>query len=276
MGWIAGAYGLLLLSIFFYQSKLLYYPNVPSRDVETTPAGAGLEFEPVRFATEDGLTLDGWFVPRSGARQVILFFHGNAGNISHRIESLQLFHDLGFDCLIFDYRGYGRSDGKPSEQGTYRDAEAAWQYLTITRDIQPQQIVLLGRSLGAAIATQLAGRHTPAALVIESAFTSLTDLAAKIYWFVPVRLLSRYHYPVADYLKSVTSPVLVVHSQDDELIPFAHGRRLFEIANTPKQFLEIRGSHDGGFLETGRLYSDTLRGFLQQYPPKASMQNQVK
>lgn len=276
MGWIAGAYGLLLLSMFFFQSKLLYYPNVPSRDVITTPASAGLEFESVRFSTEDGLTLDGWFVPSPGAQQVILFFHGNAGNISHRIESLRLFHELGFDCMIFDYRGYGRSDGKPSEHGTYRDAEAAWRYLTVERNIPPQRIVLLGRSLGAAIATQLASRHTPAALVIESAFTSLTDLAAKVYWFVPVRLLSRYHYPVARYLKSVASPVLVVHSRDDELIPFAHGRRLFEIANTPKQFLEIRGSHDGGFLETGRAYSDALRGFLQQHLSKASIPTHVK
>ena len=265
LGWLAGAYGLLLVSIFFYQPRLLYYPNVPSRNVDVTPASVGLDFEPIQFSTSDGVTLDGWFVPKDGASHVLLFFHGNAGNISHRIESLQAFHALGFASLIFDYRGYGRSDGKPSEHGTYRDAEAAWRYLTVERKILPRHIVLLGRSLGAAVAARLASQHAPAVLVIESTFTSLPDLAAEIYWFVPARLLARYQYPVARYLRAITSPVLVVHSRDDEVIPFAHGQRLFEAANAPKRFLEIRGTHDGGFYETGQDYTEALTTFLTQH-----------
>ncbi|MFQ5881515.1 MAG: alpha/beta hydrolase [Candidatus Methylomirabilales bacterium] len=262
---VAGAYGALLLVLFFFQSRLLYLPNLPSRDVIATPERVGLAYEPVKIVTDDGVTLDGWFVPVRQARGVLLFFHGNAGNISHRLDSLKLFNDLGLATLIFDYRGYGRSHGKPSEQGTYRDAEAVWRYVTEKRHTAVQDIVLFGRSLGAAIAVHLATEHTPKALIIESAFTSIPDLAAEVYPFLPARWLARFRYSTEAHLQSVSCPVLVVHSRDDEIIPFAHGRRLFAVANEPKQLLEIRGGHNDGFVVSRQAYVDGLDTFMRAH-----------
>jgi pimeloyl-ACP methyl ester carboxylesterase len=155
---IAGSYGALVIFLYFSQSRLLYLPNLPSRDIVATPDMVGLDYEPVKIVSDDGVTLDGWFVPVRQMRGVLLFFHGNAGNISHRLDSLKVFYDLGLATFIFDYRGYGRSTGAPSEQGTYRDATAVWRYLTEDRRIAAKDIVLFGRSLGAAIAVQLAPR----------------------------------------------------------------------------------------------------------------------
>jgi len=259
---VAGIYALMVLFVFVSQSRMIFYPEIPSREIMMTPERIGLVYEPVQLVTDDGIKLDAWFLPRENARGVLLFFHGNAGNISHRLDSLQLFHDLGLAVLIFDYRGYGRSEGRISEQGTYRDAEAAWRYLTEQRNIPARDIVLFGRSLGAAVAARLATRHTPGALMIESAFTSVPDVAADIYPFLPVRWLARFQYAAGEYLASVSCPVLVVHSQDDEIIPFKHGERLFELANEPKQWLPIRGGHNDGFIVSGRSYVDGFNSFL--------------
>ncbi len=256
----------LCLFLFLSQSRLLYYPNIPSRAIVATPERAGLAYESVEILTEDGVRLDGWYLPVDGdARGVLLFFHGNAGNISHRLDSLKIFTDLGLDVLIFDYRGYGRSEGEVSEQGTYLDAEAAWRYLTDDRRVPEKDIVLFGRSLGAAVAAHLAARHKPGTLIMESAFTSAPDLAARYYRIFPVHWLARYRYNAKDYLKSVRCPVLIVHSLDDEIIPVQHGRDLFAAANEPKELLEIRGSHNEGFLVSGRSYIDGLDGFLTRH-----------
>jgi len=256
----------LCLFLFLSQSRLLYYPNIPSRAIVATPERAGLAYESVEILTEDGVRLDGWFLPTDrAARGVLLFFHGNAGNISHRLDSLKIFTDLGLDVLIFDYRGYGRSEGEISEQGTYLDAEAAWRYLTDDRRIPAKNIVLFGRSLGAAIAVYLAARHKPSALIMESAFTSVPDLAARYYRIFPVHWLARIRYSAKEYLKSVRCPVLIVHSRDDEIIPIHHGRALFAAANEPKEVLEILGSHNEGFLVSGRSYIDGLNDFLTRH-----------
>src|SRR3989304_3884004 len=260
---LVGGYVALVFILFFFQSHLLYLPNVPSRDVIVTPDGRGLAYESVTIATGDGVTLDGWFVPARQARGVLLFFHGNAGNISHRLDSLKIFNELGLATLIFDYRGYGRSEGEPSEEGTYRDAEAAWRFGTEGRHIPPREVVLFGRSLGAAIAAHLATRHTPGALIIESAFTSVPDLAAELYPFLPARWLARFRYPTAADLRSVSCPVLIVHSRDDEIIPFAHAQRLFAAAREPRRLLEIRGGHNDGFLVSRPTYVEGLDAFLK-------------
>lgn len=258
----ASLYGAVLLLLFVFQPRLLYYPNLPSRDVTATPEDIGLSYEAVAIVTEDRVRLDGWFIPAQDARGVLLFFHGNAGNISHRLDSLKIFSDLRLSVLIFDYRGYGRSDGEPSEQGTYRDAEAAWRYLTEQRHIPAHDIALFGRSLGAAVAAYLASRHAPKALIVESAFTSVPDLAAELYPFLPARWLARFRYSTEDYLGSVDCPVLVVHGRDDEIIPYTHGERLFAAAKEPKRFLEIRGGHNEGFLVSGQHYVKGLDAFL--------------
>jgi hypothetical protein len=262
---LVGGYVALVLVLFFFQSHLLYLPNVPSRAVVVTPEDAGLAYEPVTITTEDSVTLDGWFVPASQARGLLLFFHGNAGNISHRLDSLKIFNELGLATLIFDYRGYGRSDGEPSEEGTYRDAEAAWRFVTEGRHVPPREVVLFGRSLGAAVATHLATRHTPGALIIESAFTSVPDLAAELYPFLPARWLTRFRYSTQADLVSVLCPLLIVHSRDDEIIPFAHGQRLFAVANEPKRLLELRGGHNDGFLVSRHTYMDGLHAFLEAH-----------
>jgi fermentation-respiration switch protein FrsA (DUF1100 family) len=255
-------YLLLMVFVFFTQSSMLYFPELPSRKITTTPDRYDLRYEDVELITEDGLRLHGWFLPAQNPRATLLFFHGNAGNISHRMESLEIFHNLGMEVLIFDYRGYGQSEGQPSEKGIYLDAEAAWRYLTETREIPPRRILLFGRSLGAAIASNLARDRRPMGLIMESAFTSATDLAASLYPFLPVRLLSRFHYDNRDNLQAVTAPVLVAHSREDEIIPYAHGRQLFSAAAEPKAFLEMRGGHNDGFLVSGQTYIEGLDNFI--------------
>lgn len=258
----AGLYALIVLLMFLGQSRLLFLPNVPSRALIATPGSIGLDYEAVRIRTEDGVELDAWFIPAPDPRGVLLFFHGNAGNMSHRLDSVRIFHELGLATLIFDYRGYGQSEGRPSEQGTYTDALAVWQYVTQERDIPPSKIVLFGRSMGASVAAHLADRHTPAGLILESGFTSVPDLAAQIYPWLPVRWLARIDYPTAEYVRDLSSPILIAHSPNDEIVLYEHGLALFDQANEPKTFLELTGGHNDGFLISGARYTDGLHQFL--------------
>ena len=248
--------------LFITQSRYVYYPE---HVITSDPSYIGLPFENVSIQTEDNLTLSGWYIPKENSLGVVLFCHGNAGNIGHRLESIRLFHQLGLDILIFDYRGYGQSEGKPTEEGTYKDAEAVWQYLVEERHTNPEKIVIFGRSLGGAIASWLASRHTPGLLILESTFTSLPDIAANLYPYLPVRLLLRFKYNTTEYLGEVDCPTLIIHSRDDEMMPFAHGQQLFEIAPKPKEFLEITGTHNEGFITSGVRYEEGLRTFIHKY-----------
>jgi hypothetical protein len=264
LGILAAAYAGLGLALFALQSGMVYYPEI-GREVVATPRQAGLDYEDVRLVTADGVALHGWFVPRSQARGTVLFLHGNAGNISHRLDSLQMFHRLGYSTLIIDYRGYGNSGGKPSEQGTYRDAEAAWRYLTETRRIPADTIVLFGESLGGAVAAWLASQHRPGALVIASGFTSVPDLAVKFYPYLPVRWLSRFDYGTRAYLRTVEAPVFIAHSPEDEIVPYQHGRALYDAAKEPKQFLELSGGHNEGFIFVRDSWARALGEFLDEH-----------
>lgn len=256
---IVGVCALFAGYIFFFQSNQVYHPD---HLISVDPESIGLHFENVSFETSDGVRLSGWFIPNEDASEVILFCHGNAGNISHRLETIQIFHDLGLATFIFDYRGFGQSEGKPSEHGTYRDAEAAWQYLVQERKVHPDKIIIMGRSLGGAIAAWLAWNHTPGALILESTFISVADVAKKLYPYLPIRLLLRFEYDTVEYLSQVKCPVLIVHSRDDEMILFSNGQRLFETAKGPKQFLAITGSHNDGFITTGKRYQEGLSQFI--------------
>jgi fermentation-respiration switch protein FrsA (DUF1100 family) len=261
---VAGcAYAGLGLIVFLAQSRMLYFPL---RDIETTPRSAGFEYEEIFFEASDGIKLNGWFVPAVNPSGILLFCHGNAGNISHRMDSIRIFRSLGLSTFIFDYRGYGKSGGRPTEKGTYLDAEAAWQYLVEKRGSRPAEIVLFGRSIGGAVAAWLARNHDPRALIMESAFLSVPDIASDLYPFLPVRYLTRFKYNTQEYVRGVRCPVLVVHSREDEIIPFSHGLRLFESASAPKEFLEIRGDHNYGFLLSGKEYEDGLARFLAELP----------
>jgi len=257
--WVFICYTVILIYVFFSQKGMVY---MPMKEIGGTPSDIGLPYREVSLVTTDGVALSAWFVGTDISRDVVLFCHGNAGNISHRLESLSIFHRLGLNTFIFDYRGYGRSGGEPSEQGTYLDAAAAWSYLTEIEQIPPGRIILFGRSLGGAVAAQLASNVTPKALFLESTFTSITDVGARAYPFLPVRLLSRYRYDTRRLLPGIRVPVLVVHSPDDEIIPFSHGNVLFEVANEPKWFLKISGDHNGGFYNSGEIYFNGLKEFL--------------
>jgi fermentation-respiration switch protein FrsA (DUF1100 family) len=255
---LAVAYLILGALLYFHQASFVYFP---SREYVATPEQFGLAYEPVTFRTTDDVLISGWYLPAKKSRGVVLFFHGNAGNISHRMFSLQISNQLGLSTLIFDYRGYGKSGGSTDESGTYRDAEAAWHYLE-SRGVDPGRILFFGRSLGAAIASYLATRHEPRALIIESAFTSVPDLAARFYPFMPVRWLARLRYDTRSHLLVVRCPVLIIHSRMDEIVPFGHARLLFEVAHQPKEFLEISGGHNDGFFVTGQRYVNALDRFL--------------
>ncbi len=257
-----GLYAALVAVLYLVQGRLVYLPSVPSRELMATPARLGLAFEDLALTTEDGVRLHGWYVPVPGPRGVILFAHGNAGNISHRLDSIDLFHRLGFDVLIFDYRGYGASAGRPSEQGTYLDIAAAWRELTERRDIPARRIVLFGRSLGGPVAAWLAAREQPAGLILESTFTSLPDLAADIYPYLPTRPLLRYRYPTAQHLTEVTAPVLVIHSKDDEVVPLSHGQHLAGTAGV--DLLELQGGHNDAFVRSAERYLTGLQRFFDQ------------
>jgi fermentation-respiration switch protein FrsA (DUF1100 family) len=267
---VAIAYGALLVLVYLFQSHLVFFPGT-GRDAVVNPRSYGLRYEPVAIRTADGETLDAWWVPAENARGVVLFFHGNAGNISHRIDYLQMFHRLRHSTLIVDYRGYGKSTGTPSEEGTYRDAEAAWEHLRYARFAPARNIVVAGESLGAAVATWLAAEkmgEAPRAVLLFSTFTSVTDLGAQVYWFLPVRLLSRIGYDNLANLKRIRAPVFIAHSRDDDIVPYAHGRKLYEAAAEPKTFLEIRGGHNDGFIFTRPEWVAELGAFLERHSAK--------
>jgi fermentation-respiration switch protein FrsA (DUF1100 family) len=261
---LALAYAAIVLLVFLFQQRLVYYPEV-GREVAATPQAYGLGFEPTEIRTADGETLQAWWVPAENARGSVLLFHGNAGNISHRLDYLLMFHRLRYSTLVVDYRGYGKSTGRPSEEGTYRDAEAAWEYLRHSRSVRPQELVVAGESLGCAIATWLAARIQPGAVLLFSPFTSVNDLGAEIYWFLPVRFISRIRYDNIENLRRLRAPVLVAHSRDDDIIPFRHGRRVFESAGDPKAFLEMRGGHNQGFIFTRPEWVAQMAAFLERH-----------
>ncbi len=261
IGIIVAIYIGLTLIMFLLQDYFIYFPT---QEMMATPATIGLAYEEVLFETADGIKLSGWYVPVIEAKNVVIFFHGNAGNISHRLESIALFHRLGLNVLIFDYRGYGLSQGTISEQGIYLDAEAVFAYLVQERGFKPEQIIIFGRSLGGAVATWLAQKHPPQALILESTFTSIPDMGARQFPFLPVRLLARNQYNTINRLPHLSAPILIIHSPDDELIPYSHAQTLFKVAPEPKTFLEIRGGHNEGFVISTN-YETGLRDFLAQH-----------
>jgi len=243
----AGGYAVLVLLLFLFQARLVYFPQV-GREVTTTPLAAGLVYEDVWLAAGKDERLHGWYVAHPQPRGIALILHGNAGTIAHRIEWLRMFHGFGYASFIIDYRGYGRSAGSPSEEGTYADADAAWNYLTQARGWTAADIVVVGESLGGPVAARLAARGKPRALILQSTFTSLPDVAAQVYPFLPVRWISRFRYDTRASLSDVSAPVLVAHSRGDELIAFDHGRALYEAVRGPKQFVELHGGHNDAAL----------------------------
>ena len=263
---VAIAYAVIVALVFVFQTRLVYFPEA-AREITTTPQTYGLAYDSLSIRTEDGETLHGWWIPSANkdARGIVLLFHGNAGNISHRLDYARMFNQLGYATLLVDYRGYGQSSGSPSEQGTYRDALAAWEWLTQSRGAKAADIIIAGESLGGGVASWLAVRHSPRALLLMSTFTSIPDMAAKIYPLLPVRLITRIEYDNLANIRQIKAPVLIAHSRDDDLVPFAHGQALFAAASEPKQFLEMRGGHNEGFIFAREDWAGAVANFLEKH-----------
>jgi fermentation-respiration switch protein FrsA (DUF1100 family) len=250
----------LFLGLRWYEQQSMYYPT---RDIVRTPSDAGLPFESVVLETPDGETLHGWWVPSGGPdAPVVLFFHGNGGNVSHRLEKLAVFRDIGADTLIIDYRGYGRSSGTPSEQGIYRDARAAYQWLTTTRRVDPDRIVVYGESLGSAVAVHLAAEAPMGGVVVESGFTSVTDIAQKRLPFLPVQWILKHKFDSLEKVPRINAPLLILHSRQDELFEMSHPERLLAAAESPKRLVEMQGGHNDAYLVSADTYRDALARFL--------------
>ena len=235
----------------------------PERQLLETPARWGLSFEEVHFTASDGVKLHGWFVP--GESDVTwIWFHGNAGNISHRLENLMLLHrQLGVNIFLFDYRGYGRSDGKVSEDGTYRDAVGALDYILSRQDINPEKIIYFGRSLGAGVAVELATRRQPYGLILESSFTSVKDMAKKAFPLIPLYLLVHTKYDSLSKMGQVACPTLILHGDEDEIVPVSHAQKLYDATAGPKELYLIPGaSHNNTYLIGDKPYYRVLADFI--------------
>jgi hypothetical protein len=256
------ALGLLNGWMYLQQPTMIFFPY---RELSATPSDWGLDYEEVQINTADQVRLHGWYIPHPRARGVVLFFHGNAGNISHRGESIAIFHRLGLSVLIFDYRGYGRSEGRPDEPGMYRDATAAWRYLTEVRGHAAAEIVLFGRSLGGAVAAQLASRVSPGGLMLESTLSSARDFARSVFPLLSRVVVLRYDFDTAQSLQRVHCPVLVLHSPSDEIMPYALGEKVYEAAGEPRRLVQLEGDHNSGFLRSQPRYERALAAFIDAY-----------
>jgi len=256
---VLAAYVAVCIVVGLFQRRLIYFPT---REYEFVPTDVGLSFEEVTLTGGDGVRLCAWLIPHQAPKGTVLFFHGNGGNISHRLVAVKTWHNLGYTVLILDYRGYGRSEGTPSEAGLYRDAQAAWRYLTESRGEKADRIILFGESLGGAVAIDLAANCRPAALVVESTFPSLLAVAKLHYPLLPVGLLLRERYDSLGKIARVSCPKLFFHGTDDELIPLAVARPLYDAATPPKQLIETPGGHNEAGFTYSSAYADRLGAFL--------------
>lgn len=252
---------LAVVSGFMYvnQPNMIFFPIKELRDA---PGNWGMEFENVHLQSSGGVDLHGWYIPGQPDAKTLLFFHGNAGNISHRGDSIKIFHNIGLNVFIFDYRGYGSSSGKPGEQGLYDDGRSAWRYLTETRRIKNRDIVLFGRSLGGAVATRLAAEVKAGGLILESTFSSARDMAANLFPVLSHVIYLRFNFNTLGAVRNVHCPILVIHGPDDEIIPYSLGEKVFQAANQPKQFIKLKGDHNSGFLQSQPQYQQSLNEFI--------------
>lgn len=262
-------YAGFLLLLRAAEPRLIYAPG-PSTHLTPPPAELGLAPERVTFASGDGVQLVAWVMraPRDSAGRWLLICHGNGGNLS---EAGRPFHyaglrALGLNLLAFDYRGYGESGGTPSEAGLYGDADAAWRYLTDTLRVAPDHIVLFGHSLGSAVAVELATRVPAAGLILDGALSSVIERAQEAYPYVPVRWIARSRYPSLERIGRLTLPKLFLHARADEVIPFAHGRRLYDAAPPPKTFVALAAGHGDAFERDSAAYFGAIARFLTTLP----------
>jgi len=262
--YLFAAFVLLIVYVRFLESVSLFYP---SRKIVVTPKEAGIAFEDIYFSTADHVRLNGWLVktavrPKEAA--TVLFCHGNAGNIGDRVEKILNFRNLGLNVFIFDYRGYGKSQGRPTEKGMYSDVQAAYDYLQTRHDIAKKRIIVYGASMGGVAAIDLASKQPVAALIADSTFTSGADMAKRIVPFVPSFMLA-VKLDNATKIQKITVPKLFIHSPDDQTVPFKLGQRLFALAPEPKEFLQITGNHNEGYALSEKIFLPGIEKFLDKY-----------
>jgi uncharacterized protein len=259
-------YLVILLVLRLSESRMLYVPG-GSRTLLDPPAELDLGVRRVTVTASDGVRLVAWAMPVvEGSGYWLLICHGNAGNIS---EAGRPYHyaglrGLGLSLLAFDYRGYGESEGAPSEDGLYRDADAAYRYLRDTLGVPPERIVVFGHSLGSAVAIELVSRVPAAGLILDGALTSVVDRAQELFPYAPVRWIAASRYASLERVGELALPKLFLHARGDEVIPIAHGRRLFEAAAQPKRFVELRGSHGDTFDVDSAAYFGAIGRFVTE------------
>jgi uncharacterized protein len=259
-------YLVVLLVLRLSESRMLYVPG-SSRTLLEPPPELNLGVRRVELTTEDDVRLVSWAMPAdSGSGYWLLICHGNAGNIS---EAGRPFHyaglrALGLNLFAFDYRGYGESEGMPTEDGLYRDADAAYRYLRNTLAVPPERIVVFGHSLGSAVAIELVSRVPAAGLILDGALTSVLERAQELFPYAPVRWIAASKYPSIERVGELKLPKLFLHARNDEVIPFAHGRRLFEAAADPKEFVALRGGHGDAFELDSAAYYGAIGRFVAE------------
>ena len=256
-----------VLAILCFVAYVRYLESMtvfhPTRKIAATPAQLGLQFEDIFFRTKDKILLNGWFVPHHHARMTVLYLHGNAGNIGDRLDKISNFYDMGVNLFIIDYRGYGKSQGKPSEHGVYDDAVAAFDYLSTRDDLNPDMICVYGASLGGVVAVDLATKKKIRGLIIDSSFSSAADMGKTIFPFVPSFLLQTKMDSISK-IQMITVPKLFIHSREDQVVPFRLGKKLFDAAPAPKEFLEVKGGHNDYHVFSQDIWEKSLRSFLKR------------
>ena len=263
--------GIYLICLIFLMgaSFYLFYPKMenffvffPETSFDRTPNELNLDYKEVYFHTEDGKRIHGWFFPLKKEFPVILFCHGNAGNISHRLDNIRLLLDQRLQVFIFDYRGYGKSSGRPSEKGLYLDGLAAYDYLIKREHIPSTNIIPFGRSLGAIVAIEISLKRRVKSIIIESAFTSIREMARTIALFYPFSFFLPAHYNNLEKIGHVTIPKLIIHGKDDEIASFSMGEKLFEAAKAPRYFFPVKDAgHNDTFVVGGRKYFECIAAF---------------
>jgi len=246
--------------MLIFEQQYIYYP---SKELVHTPATVGLKYEGIILTTEDGVTLHGWFMPHPAARFTLIHFHGNAGNISHRLHLYEHWHKMGLSVFAIDYRGYGKSSGIPSEAGLYSDARAVWNTVRQRHRVPASNIIIAGRSLGCAVAAKLATEQNPAALVLENPFTNIPDMATALYpWIFPIRFLARSRFDTIDLIGRVSAPVMIISAENDMLVPATMSKRIHAAANGPKTFISLPGNHNDFDLSSSSIYSKAWQQWL--------------
>lgn len=258
--------GLVAISgaMVLMEDRFIYFPETR---LAATPGSAGLSYQDRWLTTDDGVRLHAWHIPNLEARYTAIDFHGNAGNLGDRVDHYAQWHRTGLAVYAVDYRGYGGSQGAPSERGLYLDARAAWKDVTHDLAIPPDRVIVVGRSLGSGPATQLATEVRPAGLVLESPMTSIPAMARVVYPFLPVSLMTRTRFDNVRKITSVICPLMVIHAADDEIIPPWMGRNLFEAAREPKRWVPLAGRHNDFDDVSAEEYEAAWRAFLGSLPP---------